>query len=67
LRHRQGSAGAGFRELLRFKAAPAGTVATVHIQGPNRRSWRNSPTFAPDLAAALTAAGYPAASNPLQS
>ncbi|MFN6267088.1 MAG: MFS transporter, partial [Alphaproteobacteria bacterium] len=43
--------------------APAGTVATVHIQGQQPLP-ANTPTFARDLAAALTAAGYPAASNP---
>jgi hypothetical protein len=42
--------------------APAGTVAAVHIQGRQPIA-ANSPTFARDLGAALTAAGYPAASN----
>jgi hypothetical protein len=45
------------------QAAPAGTVAGVQIQGaPVIRA--DSPTFARDLSAALTTAGYPAASNP---
>jgi len=43
--------------------APAGSVAAVRIQGGTPIP-ANSPTFARDLAAALTAAGYPAASNP---
>ncbi|WP_245217163.1 MFS transporter [Neoroseomonas nitratireducens] len=43
--------------------APAGTVAAIRIQGATPIP-ANSPTFARDLAAALTAAGYPAASNP---
>jgi MFS family permease len=43
--------------------APAGTVAGVRIQGAAPIQ-ANSPTFARDLGAALTAAGYPAASNP---
>ena len=47
----------------RVEAAPAGTVAAVHIQG-QQPIMGNSPTFARDLGAALTAAGYPAASNP---
>jgi MFS family permease len=44
------------------EAAP-GTVAGVRIQGGQVMP-ANSPTFARDLGAALTAAGYPAASNP---
>ncbi|MGX9963633.1 MFS transporter [Roseomonas sp. F4] len=44
------------------EAAP-GTVAGVRIQGATP-IMANSPTFARDLGAALTAAGYPAASNP---
>ncbi|MBR0661957.1 MFS transporter [Neoroseomonas oryzicola] len=47
----------------RVEAAPAGTVAGVRIQG-NQVIPANSPTFARDLTAALTTAGYPAASNP---
>jgi hypothetical protein len=47
----------------RVEAAPAGTIAAVHIQG-QQPIMGNSPTFARDLGAALTAAGYPAASNP---
>ena len=43
--------------------APAGTVAGIRIQN-NEIIRADSPTFARDLAAALTAAGYPAASNP---
>jgi MFS family permease len=43
--------------------APAGTVAGIRIQDAPV-ILANSPTFARDLAAALTAAGYPAASNP---
>jgi hypothetical protein len=43
--------------------APAGTVAGVRIQD-NPLILADSPTFARDLTAALTAAGYPAASNP---
>ncbi|WP_439598397.1 MFS transporter [Falsiroseomonas sp.] len=44
------------------EAAP-GTVAGVRIQGA-APIMADSPTFARDLGAALTAAGYPAASNP---
>ena len=44
------------------EAAP-GTVAGVRIQGA-APIMANTPTFARDLGAALTAAGYPAASNP---
>ncbi len=44
------------------EAAP-GTPAAVRIQGGELLQ-ANSPTFARDLGAALTAAGYPAASNP---
>lgn len=47
----------------RVERAPAGTVAGVRIQN-NPVIMANSPTFARDLGAALTAAGYPAASNP---
>ena len=47
----------------RVEPAPAGTVAGVRIQG-GPILLANSPTFARDLAAGLTAAGYPAASNP---
>jgi MFS family permease len=43
--------------------APPGTVAGVRIQGADPIP-ANSPTFARDLGAALTTAGYPAASNP---
>ena len=43
--------------------APAGTVAGVQIQGGTIIR-ADTPTFARDLAAALTTAGYPAASNP---
>ncbi|RYI94019.1 MAG: MFS transporter, partial [Acetobacteraceae bacterium] len=43
-------------------AAP-GSIAAVRIQGAAPIP-ANSPTFARDLGAALTAAGYPAASNP---
>jgi MFS family permease len=44
------------------EAAP-GTVAAVRIQG-GQLIPANSPSFAQELGAALTAAGYPAASNP---
>lgn len=47
----------------RVEAAPAGSVAAVRIQNGTPLS-ADSPTFARDLAAALTQAGYPAASNP---
>ncbi|MEO3473271.1 MFS transporter [Roseomonas sp. CAU 1739] len=47
----------------RVEEAPAGTVAGVRIQG-GQVMLANSPTFARELGAALTAAGYPAASNP---
>ncbi len=47
----------------RVEPAPPGTVAGVRIQGGPVIP-ANSPTFGRDLAAALTAAGYPAASNP---
>ena len=47
----------------RVEAAPPGTVAGVRIQGGEILR-ANTPTFGRDLAAALTAAGYPAASNP---
>jgi MFS family permease len=43
--------------------APPGTIAGVRIQGADPIP-ANSPTFARDLGAALTTAGYPAASNP---
>jgi MFS family permease len=43
--------------------APPGTVAGVRIQGAAPIQ-AGTPTFARDLGAALTAAGYPAASNP---
>ncbi len=43
--------------------APAGTIAGVQIQG-GAIIRADSPTFARDLSAALTTAGYPAASNP---
>jgi len=45
------------------ESAPAGTIASVRIQG-GTPILGNSPTFGRDLAAALTAAGYPAAANP---
>jgi MFS family permease len=47
----------------RVEPAPAGSVAAVRIQDGTPIS-ADSPTFARDLAAALTQAGYPAASNP---
>ncbi len=47
----------------RVEQAPPGTVAGVRIQG-GPIILANSPSFGRDLAAALTAAGYPAASNP---
>ncbi|NMJ41929.1 MHS family MFS transporter [Roseomonas sp. JC162] len=47
----------------RVEAAPSGTVAGVRIQGGEILR-ANTPTFGRDLTAALTAAGYPAASNP---
>ncbi len=47
----------------RVEHAPAGTVAGVRIQGGEILR-ANTPTFGRDLTAALTAAGYPAASNP---
>ncbi|WP_198376066.1 MFS transporter [Neoroseomonas rubea] len=43
--------------------APAGTIAGVQIQG-GAIIPADSPNFARDLGAALTTAGYPAASNP---
>ena len=47
----------------RVEAAPAGSVAAVRIQNGAPLS-ADSPSFARDLAAALSRAGYPAASNP---
>jgi MFS family permease len=47
----------------RVEPAPAGTVAGVRI-GTAAPILAGTPTFARDLGAALTAAGYPAASNP---
>jgi MFS family permease len=47
----------------KVEPAPAGAVAAVRIQN-GQPIPANSPTFARDLGAALTAAGYPAASNP---
>ncbi|BDG73639.1 MFS transporter [Roseomonas fluvialis] len=47
----------------RVENAPAGSVAGVRIQGGDILR-ADSPTFARDLSAALTQAGYPAASNP---
>ena len=43
--------------------APAGSIAAVRIAG-GAPIPANSPTFAADLGKALTAAGYPAATNP---
>jgi MFS family permease len=47
----------------RVEPAPAGSIAAVRIAGGTPIP-ANGATFARDLAAALTAAGYPAASNP---
>ncbi len=47
----------------RVEQAPSGTVAGVRIQGGELLR-ADSPSFARDLGAALTQAGYPAASNP---
>ena len=43
--------------------APAGTVATIQVANAEAISAKD-PQFAPKLASTLTAAGYPAASNP---
>ena len=43
--------------------APAGTAATIRIANGTPVQVAGNPTFAADLARALTAAGYPAAAN----
>jgi MFS family permease len=54
---------AGLSVNYKVDPAPPGTVASVKING-SAPLLANSPTFRADVAAALTQAGYPAASNP---